>query len=223
MHSVFLKGNPIRIARCEYNDEAQSDDIIFTGQIRKKTMAETKTDGLFDKSTMSRISSADDLDHYVKVTNPSAWIILIAALLLVGGILVWALVAVISVTMNTTGALIESTQGAKPVVMCVVDKATADKIEKTGAKADINGIETTNVQVNSTPASSSEITNFFGSEFYAEALKLSDWNYMVTIVLDEEPKHSGYMVGTNMGEAYLVPVNLTIYETQPINILLGKN
>ncbi len=186
-------------------------------------MAETKTDDLFDKSAMSRISSADELDHYVKVTNPSAWVILIAALLLTGGILVWAFVADVPVTKNTTGALIESTQSTNPVVMCVVDKSTADKIEKKGARANINGVETKNVQVNSTPASSAEINNFFGSEFYTEALKLSDWNYMVTIALDREPDHSDYMVDTDVGMSYLVPVSLTVSETQPINILLNKD
>lgn len=38
-------------------------------------MADTQGEGasIFRQSAMSRIASADDLDKYIKVTNPSAW------------------------------------------------------------------------------------------------------------------------------------------------------
>ena len=186
-------------------------------------MADEAANGkeVFRRSTMNRIASADELDHYIKVTNPSAWAITVAALLLIAGIIVWAVVAIVPVTVNTTGITLESPT-AKTIIACWVDKSTADKIEKSGAKANIDGIEAESVAVDPTPMSSTEVISFLGSEFYAESLDLSDWNYMVTIVPSEEPNHTGFTIGTSAGEAHLVPVSIVVAETNPINIVLGK-
>ena len=68
-------------------------------------MADAKE--VFRRSTMNRIASSDELDHYIKVTNPSAWVIALAALLLVGGVIVWAILAIVPVTVETTGILFQ--------------------------------------------------------------------------------------------------------------------
>ena len=51
-------------------------------------MADTQGEGasIFRQSAMSRIASADDLDKYIKVTNPSAWAVLLASVLLIAGL-----------------------------------------------------------------------------------------------------------------------------------------
>ena len=48
----------------------------------RKTEAENSP----ENSTAHRVASSEELDHYIKVTNPSAWIVTLAALLLVGGV-----------------------------------------------------------------------------------------------------------------------------------------
>lgn len=145
----------------------------------------------------------------------------LAALLLIAGVIVWALTAIVPVTVNTTGLTLESPT-TKTTVICWVDKPTAEKIEKLGGKANIDGVEAENVVVDPTPMSSSEVVSFLGSEFYVESLDLSDWNYQVIITPSEEPKHTDFVVGTTAGEAHLVPVSIIVAETQPINIVLGK-
>lgn len=178
--------------------------------------------GVFGRSTMNRIASADELDHYIKVTNPSAWIVTLAALLLVAGVIFWALVAVVPVTVSATGIMLDSSKADKTVVICAVDESTADKINDSRALANVGGVESDNVAVNETPVSASEFISYLDSDFYAESLDLSDWNYVVSIVLDEEPQHTDYMIGTSLGEVHLVPVKLVVSETHPINIVLGK-
>ena len=185
---------------------------------REKTGAKE----VFQRSTMNRIASADELDHYIKVTNPSAWAIIIAAILLVGGILIWAIVAIVPVSVNTTGVTLENTQGVTTVVLCWVDKSTADKIEKQGAEATVSDIPAKSVAVDHTPMSLTEVVNFLGSEFYVESLKLSDWNYPVTIVPSEEPEHSDFVIGTSKGVSHLVPVSIVVLEERPITIVLGR-
>ncbi len=177
---------------------------------------------VFRRSTMNRIASADELDHYIKVTNPSAWVVTIAAFLLVAGIIVWAFVATVPVTIETTGVLIDSSDNSKMAVVCFVDKSTADKIDKSGAIASASDVAAESVAVNPTPVSSTEIVNFFDSDFYVEALHLSDWNYVVSLAIDEEPATTDYSINIKSGEARLVPVKIVVYETHPINIIMEK-
>lgn len=51
-------------------------------------MEENKS--LFRKESMDRISSPEVLSDYLKVTQPSVWVVLIAVILLLGGLLVWS-------------------------------------------------------------------------------------------------------------------------------------
>lgn len=180
-------------------------------------MAEGKTENLFGKSAMSRIASADELDHYVKVTNPSAWVVVVAALLLIAGIIIWALVAVVPITVETTGV-----SKSDRNVICWVDKATAKKIQDNGAKARVGDVDALSVEVSDLPMSSSEVKRFLGSDFIIEALSLEDWNYMVTIETEDSPQRTDFTIRTAVGEAGVVPVSITVLETRPIFIVMGK-
>ena len=187
-------------------------------------MADADANGkeVFKRSTMNRVASADELDHYIKVTNPSAWVIALAALLLVGGIIVWAFVAVVPVTVETTGISIQESDSDDASVVCWVDKATADRIGKAGLKASVNGVEAKSAVLGDTPMSATEVIKYLGSDFYAESLDLKDWNYPIVIEPADDAWLSGFTLETDSGEAHLVQVSLVTSETQPINIVLGK-
>lgn len=45
---------------------------------------------LFRKTSIDRVSSPEQLDDYIKVSQPSAWIVIIAAIVLLAALLVWA-------------------------------------------------------------------------------------------------------------------------------------
>ena len=45
---------------------------------------------LFRKSSMDRIRSPEQLNDYLRVANPAVWVLLIAILLLLAGVTVWA-------------------------------------------------------------------------------------------------------------------------------------
>ena len=181
-----------------------------------------KAKEVFRRSALSRVASSDELDRYIKVTNPSAWVITLAALLLVGGVIIWAVVAIVPVTVETTGVMFAADEADGSGVACWVDKATANRIRESGLKAVVDDIEAKTAELSETPMSSSEVIGFLGSDFYKDAIDLEDWNYMVTIELDEVPRHSGFTVKTAAGEAHLVPVSIVVSETRPINIVLGK-
>ena len=50
-------------------------------------------DSLFREKTVKRISSPEDLSNYLHVTRPSVWLVLVAVILMLIGILVWSSVA----------------------------------------------------------------------------------------------------------------------------------
>ena len=66
------------------------------------------------------------------------------------------------------------------------------------------------------------VTQFLGLDYYSESLKLEDWNYLVIIEPAEDPNHTDFAIDTAIGEAHIVPVSIVMYETRPINIVLGK-
>ncbi len=184
--------------------------------------SEAHVTGDFGRSAAGRIASADELDHYIKVTNPSAWAVIVASLLLVGAIAVWAIVAVVPVTVNTTGIVLQGSDTADQTVICWVNKQTADRIGDFGVKASVDGVEAKSARMDRAPMSASEVVQFLGSDFYADSIDLADWNYLVIIEPDGEVSSSDYTINTARGAAHLVPVSLVVSEKSPINIVMGK-
>ena len=60
---------------------------------------------IFRKKSLERVTSPEQLNDYIKVTTPSVWIILAATLILIIGVLVWAVFGKIQV--NTESGIKE--------------------------------------------------------------------------------------------------------------------
>ena len=63
-------------------------------------------DGLFREKSLERVSSPEQLNDYIKVTTPSVWIVLVALILLLAGILAWAAFGTVSA--NNANGTVES-------------------------------------------------------------------------------------------------------------------
>ena len=46
---------------------------------------------IFRQKSMDRVTSPEELNDYIRVTNPSVWIVLIALVLLLAGMLTWSI------------------------------------------------------------------------------------------------------------------------------------
>ena len=57
---------------------------------------------LFRKKAMARISSPEDLTSYLRVTNPSMWIVLAAVIALLVGLFAWSAVGTLETTADAT-------------------------------------------------------------------------------------------------------------------------
>lgn len=63
-------------------------------------MAQKGGQSLYREKALNKISTPDRLSEYLRVTNPSVWIILAAVLLLLIGLFVWAANATIETTIS---------------------------------------------------------------------------------------------------------------------------
>lgn len=89
---------------------------------------------LFRKKNMERIASPEQLDDYIHVSNPSAWVVLAAFTILLVGMCIWGLFG----KLDTTVSVVAVKENGS--VVCYVKEADQTKIE-VGMIVEINGEE----------------------------------------------------------------------------------
>lgn len=71
-------------------------------------MEEQKT-GVFRQKSLERISSPEQLNDYLKVTNPGIWVIMAVVILLIGGLFAWSMTGRLE-TVTDGEAIVENGQ-----------------------------------------------------------------------------------------------------------------
>ena len=98
---------------------------------------------IFRSKSLEQISSPEQLNDYLRVTNPSVWLVLIAIILLLAGVLVWSTAA--NINSYATGTA-QVTNG-NMVVVFDDDKAASKvkpgmEIELGDARAKVSSVGT---------------------------------------------------------------------------------
>lgn len=78
---------------------------------------------LFRKKSIDRISSPEKLDEYLKVSTPHLWLVTLAVLVLLVGVLVWASVDTLETKINTVASIQDQT------VEIVLTGSDAEKVK----------------------------------------------------------------------------------------------
>ncbi len=60
---------------------------------------------LFRKKSLERVSSPEQLNDYIRVTTPTVWMVLLALVILLAGMLIWSVLG--SVTAQTAEGVTE--------------------------------------------------------------------------------------------------------------------
>ena len=92
---------------------------------------------IFREKSMQRISSPEQMDDYLRVTNPSIWIILAAVIFLLVSLIVWSTFVSIESRITGTASVSEN------VMTLQLDDDTAAGTIETGMQATVGGIDTT--------------------------------------------------------------------------------
>ncbi len=169
-------------------------------------MADTGS-SIFNKSARERLKSPDDLDKYVRVTNPTVWLVLAACLALLVGLLSWGVFGTVSTSISATGTQINGQ------TLSLVNPGRISQI-KEGDPAVVSGTSMAIDTVSSVPISRSEARDLLGSDWLVSSLMEEDWAYVVTFT-SEKP--------TSFAEGTPLPVTITTERIAPISLVLGKD
>lgn len=162
---------------------------------------------MFRDTALRKMSSAEDLDHYLKVTNPSAWVLVGAVAVLLVVAIIWGFTASLPITTSTTGVL----KDGQLVCFLPLDE---DAMATTDSKVVAAGYETRIVSVDQDPYSQREVAATIGSDYTTDSLNLQKWSYKLNVALPSQLE--------SREEGDDVPIQVTTREVAPFSYLFGK-
>lgn len=87
---------------------------------------------VYREKSLEKISSPDQLDDYLKVSTPGLWVILIAVVALLAGILVWANMAHLETKIETLGT-VENQMLEAPLTGSDAEKVKTGMVVRVGS------------------------------------------------------------------------------------------
>ena len=142
---------------------------------------------IFRKSSIDRLKSPEQLNEYIRVARPGVWLLLLAIILLLVGVLIWGV-------FGTVESKIETGVFASRLAVCFVSKENAEKIA-VGMQVQLADTTATVRSVSSRLVSASEIdpyllhlsgltANDFCRLIEIDAANLYDGIYPATITVE---------------------------------------
>ena len=159
---------------------------------------------IFNKKATEKLRSPDDLDKYVRVTNPSVWVILLACIALLIGLFSWGFFGTVASSVTVTGTCEDG------VAMCLLSAEDASKVHVDDA-ATIDGHPVTVSYISPTPASREELRAILDNDYLVATLMKDDWAYVVMFEGDV----------SDLADYVPVDVNITVDRMAPISLVLG--
>lgn len=160
---------------------------------------------IFNKKATEKLRSPDDLDKFVRVTNPSAWLVITACVAFLVGILVWGVFGSVTSGISCTGAV------ANGEALCLL---SADEVTEVhvGDHANVGGVRMKVSSIGGAPLSRDEARAELGSDFLAATLMRGDWGYVVLFDGDV----------STLDQYVPLSVMITVERIAPITLVLGE-
>jgi hypothetical protein len=164
---------------------------------------------LFRKSSLDSISSPEQLNDYIKVANPSVWLVLGALFILLAVLFVWGFTGSLPTTVSAEGLVRDGN------VLCYVSTEDADKINVSQTasitKSDDSELKGQVVNIDSVPMSAAEITSELGSDYFAQKLVQGEFAVKITVAPN----------GMDVPDGTLLNICIVTDSVRPIDFLLG--
>jgi len=152
---------------------------------------------LFRKSSIDRVNSPEQLNDYIRVANPSVWILLASIVFLLIGVVIWGVFGTVETKVDTTVVV----QNGNAVAFVSSDNLSS---LNEGMIVRVDGVEGTIESINKIPV---EITKNFSSYFlYLSGLQVGDFVYEVNVSLTgvEDGIYSSSIVVNSINPIYFV-------------------
>lgn len=136
---------------------------------------------LFRKTSLDNISSPDQLNDYIKVSNPRIWMVLAALFILLASVIIWGFAGSLLTTIRCDGVM----QNGEAV--CYVSAEEAAQFKPGQSISVDSGSVTLTGQITSVasiPLSAEEIAAELRSDYLVQKLAGPDFAVKVTITLN---------------------------------------
>ena len=158
---------------------------------------------IFTKKASERLRSPDDLDEYVRVTNPSIWVVLAACAVLLIGLFAWGLFGTAEASVSGVGTYV------KGEAICFLPADKASKVN-VGDPANVGGELMEVASVGAVPLSRVEAHEIVGGDYLAATLVGDDWTYLVRFAGDGDYRFE---------EGIPLSVSITVERIAPISLI----
>ncbi|MGN0319938.1 MAG: hypothetical protein ACI4D1_03415 [Lachnospira sp.] len=128
--------------------------------------------GLFRKKNMDRISSPEQLNAYIRVSNPGVWMILISVILLLTGVCVWGIFGHVDTKIVTSGYVENGT------LTCYVKESDIDSV-KEGMNISISEQDYVVGEISQKPVAVDDTMDSY--MVHIGNLQTGEWVYPVTV------------------------------------------
>jgi len=167
------------------------------------------SDTLFRKSSLDSLSSPEQLNDYIKVSNPGVWMILAALFILLAAVLFWGFTGGLPTSIHTRGVI----SGGNALCYINTDAAGAVKagqgvkIQPAGRQETISGQVDT---VGPVPMSVAEIAAGLHSDYLSQGLATNGFAVKVVVSVN----------GSDIPEGTLLDLSIVTDAVRPIDFLL---
>lgn len=127
---------------------------------------------LFRKKSIEKVSSPEELNEYIRVTNPGVWMVLTAIVILLIGVCFWGFMGHLDTTI-TTVAVVENSE------ITVYVKEADIKSVKAGMKVVVDGKEYEITDISAQPVSVGD--NFSEYTLHLGNLQNGEWVYPIDV------------------------------------------
>ena len=131
---------------------------------------------IFREKSLKKVSSPEELDQYIKATNPRLWFLLSAIIILLVGTIIWGVVGKLE-TKAESGCYIENDIGH-----CLISETNYEKINHNSFVRYKNK----EYKLNDLPLEPIEVSSLTCNSYVLHTSNLSntDWCYIVTFKAD---------------------------------------
>lgn len=165
---------------------------------------------LFRKASIDRISSPEQMDAYIKVSNPGIWVILAALGTLLITVFIWSMIGSLPTRVSVSGVM----KGGQAV--CYLSTEDAAKVmagqtvtvQAAKQRSTFEGIVS---NVSSTPLSSSEVAAELNSDYLFDTLITSKYCVRAVIAVSQ----------TGIADGTMLSLKIIVEEKKPFDFLGG--
>ena len=162
---------------------------------------------IFNKNASEKLRSPDDLDKFVRVANPDVWMVLLACLAVLIGLLAWGVFGTTVTSVTCIGTRVDDQ------VVCFLPPEKAKEVSMDDT-AVVEGRDMKVVSISAIPESREEARQLVGSDYLVETLFDGNWAYTVQLSGDISDFATGIPLNVSIAVERMAPISLILGSAQ---------